>query len=73
MIEADTFCIFGLFYAAFVSLATMSLFWWLEVKPGWEWLADTFVILWVGVSMSILAWLKVWMVCRSVSGLATSN
>ncbi|KAK0240849.1 hypothetical protein EDD85DRAFT_816543 [Armillaria nabsnona] len=61
MIEADTFCIFGLFYAAFVSLATMSLFWWLEVKPGWEWLADTFVILWVGVSMSILAWLKVWM------------
>ncbi|KAK0194889.1 hypothetical protein F5146DRAFT_1023261 [Armillaria mellea] len=61
MIEADTFCIFGLFYAAFVSLATMSLFWWLEVKPGWEWLADTFVIFWVGVSMSILAWLKVWM------------
>ncbi|KAK0213314.1 hypothetical protein DFS33DRAFT_1249187 [Desarmillaria ectypa] len=61
MIEADTFCIFGLFYAAFVSLASMSLFWWLELKPGWEWLADTFVILWVGVSMSILAWLKVWM------------
>ncbi|KAG7439468.1 uncharacterized protein BT62DRAFT_913494 [Guyanagaster necrorhizus] len=61
MIEADIFCIFGLFYAAFVSLTSMSLFWWLELKPGWEWLADTFVILWIGVSMSILAWLKVWM------------
>lgn len=62
MIEADLFCTFGVFYSAFVSLASMSMFWWLELKPGWEWLADVLVILWIGVSMSFLAWMKVWMV-----------
>lgn len=66
MIEADLFYLFGLFYSAFVSLASMSMFWWLERQPGWEWLADFVAIAWVGISMSILAWLRVWMVSLSI-------
>jgi hypothetical protein len=61
MIEADFFCLVGLVYSALVCVCSMSMFWWLEVKPGWEWLADMLVILWVGVSMSGIAWMKVWM------------
>ncbi|KAL0575801.1 hypothetical protein V5O48_006179 [Marasmius crinis-equi] len=61
MLEADIFFIFGLFYSAFVALASMSMFWWIDVQPGWEWLADVVAIVWVGVSMSFLAWLKIWM------------
>jgi hypothetical protein len=62
MVEADLYCFMGLMYSAFVCLASMSMFWWLERKPGWEWLADFLVIAWIGVSMSIVAWMKVWMV-----------
>lgn len=61
MIEADMFCFMGLLYSSFVCLSSMSVFWWLDVKPGWEWLADALVILWIGVSMSGVAWMKVWM------------
>jgi hypothetical protein len=61
MVEADTYCLMGLLFAAFVSLTSMSGFWWFEVQPGYEWLADTIVIFWVGLSMSIVAWMKVWM------------
>ena len=49
MVEADTFCLMGLFFAAFVSLSSMSMYWFFEVMPGMEWLADTLVILWVGL------------------------
>jgi hypothetical protein len=62
MIEADLFCLFGLVYSAFVCLTSMSLYWWLELKPGWEWLGDFVAVVWIGVCMSLLAWLKVWMV-----------
>lgn len=62
MIEADLFCLFGLVYASAVCLISMSMFWFLEVRPGWEWMADVVAIMWVGLSMSILAWMKVWMV-----------
>jgi len=62
MIEADLFCLFGLLYSAFVCLTSMSMFWWLELQPGWEWLGDFVAIAWIGVSMSLLTWLKVWMV-----------
>ncbi|KAF9531596.1 Fusaric acid resistance protein-like-domain-containing protein [Crepidotus variabilis] len=61
MIEADLFCLFGLFYSAFICLTSMSMFWWLEIHPGWEWLADVVAVAWIGLSMSLLAWLKVWM------------
>jgi hypothetical protein len=61
MIEADIFCAFGLLYAAFVALASMSLYWWLELSPGFEWLGDVIAIIWVGLSMSGIAWSKVWM------------
>jgi hypothetical protein len=62
MVEADLFCLFGVVYAAVVCLVSMSMFWFLEVRPGWEWLADFVAIAWIGLSMSLLAWLKVWMV-----------
>jgi len=69
MIEADVFCLVGLLYSAFVCLSSMSLFWWLELQPGWEWLGDLVAIVWIGVSMSAVAWAKVWMVCGIVSGI----
>ncbi|KAF7357929.1 ArAE-2 domain-containing protein [Mycena venus] len=65
MVEADLYCLAGLIYSAFVCLASMSMFWWLETKPGWEWLADFLVIVWIGVSMSVVAWMKVWMASPS--------
>lgn len=43
----------------------MSLFWWLELSPGWEWLGDLVVIVWIGVSVSLVAWAKIWMVCST--------
>jgi hypothetical protein len=61
MVEADMFCLMGLLYSAFVCLGSMSMFWWLGVKPGWEWLADLVAILWIGLGMSAVAWMKVWM------------
>ncbi|KAJ7252108.1 Fusaric acid resistance protein-like-domain-containing protein [Mycena haematopus] len=65
MVEADLYCFVGLVYSAFVCLASMTMFWWLETKPGWEWLADILVIGWIGVSMSVVAWMKVWMASPS--------
>jgi hypothetical protein len=61
MIEADIYCVVGLVYTALVCICSMSMFWWLEVKPGWEWLADVLVIFWIGISVSGVAWMKVWM------------
>lgn len=61
MVEADTYCFMGLLFAAVVSLCSMESFWWFEVQPGWEWLADTLVVLWVGVAVSLVAWMKLWM------------
>ncbi|KXN90635.1 hypothetical protein AN958_03875 [Leucoagaricus sp. SymC.cos] len=65
MIEADIFCLMGIVYAAFVCGISMSTFWWLELKPGYEWLGDVVAILWIGVSMSVVAWMKVWMASPS--------
>lgn len=62
MIEADLFCLFGVVYAWTVCLVSMSMFWFFEVRPGWEWAADVVAITWIAVSISILAWLKLWMV-----------
>ncbi|KAI6002886.1 Fusaric acid resistance protein-like-domain-containing protein [Pisolithus albus] len=61
MVEADTFCFIAWVYSAFVCLTGMSLFWWLDVQPGWEVVADSVPILWVGFSMWGLSWMKVWM------------
>src|SRR5215475_7898913 len=61
MVEADIFCFMGLLFSAFVCLSGMALFWWLDVKHGWEWLANLIVILWVGLSVFVVAWSKVWM------------
>lgn len=61
MIEADLFVLLGLFYSSFVCLGSMAMYWWLELKPGWEWLADLIVLCWIGFSMGVIAFLKVWM------------
>ncbi|KAG1889875.1 Fusaric acid resistance protein-like-domain-containing protein [Suillus subluteus] len=61
MMEADSYCSIAFLYAAFVCLGSMSMFWSLEVRPGWEWLGDALVILWVGVSMWGLTWIRAWM------------
>ncbi|KAI0694282.1 Fusaric acid resistance protein-like-domain-containing protein [Cytidiella melzeri] len=61
MIEADLFCLMGVLYAAFVSLGSMSMYWFFEVRAGWEWLADCLVILWIGLGMSGMAYMKMWM------------
>jgi len=51
-----------LVYASFVCLASMTMFWWLEQQPGWEWLGDFIAIAWIALSIGALAWMKVWMV-----------
>ncbi|KAH9893586.1 Fusaric acid resistance protein-like-domain-containing protein [Cubamyces lactineus] len=61
MIEADVFCLMGLLFATVVSLSSMSVYWFFELQPGWEWLADSLVILMIGLGMSMVAWMKVWM------------
>jgi hypothetical protein len=61
MVEADLYCFMGLLYATFISLSSMAMFWWIDVKPGLEWLADLFAILWIGVGMAALSWTKSWM------------
>lgn len=61
MMEADSYCSIAFLYAAFVCLGSMSMFWYLEVRPGWEWLGDALAILWIGVSMWGLTWMRAWM------------
>jgi hypothetical protein len=56
------FCLMGIVYASLVCAASMSMFWWFEQRPGWELFGDMTAILWVGVSMSVVAWMKIWMV-----------
>jgi len=60
MMEADIYCIMGLGFASFISLGSMQMFWSIEPHPGWEWLADAFVLTWIGVGMSLVAWFKLW-------------
>lgn len=59
--EADLYCILGLAYATFVSLCSMAMFWWIDLNPGWEWLANASAISWIGFGMAALAWTKGWM------------
>lgn len=61
MAEADHFCLMGLLFSTFISLTSMSTYWFFEVQPGWEWLADMLVLFWIGLGMSAVAWMKVWM------------
>ncbi|KZT41476.1 hypothetical protein SISSUDRAFT_981821 [Sistotremastrum suecicum HHB10207 ss-3] len=61
MTEADAYCSLGVFYSAFISLASMSMYWFLEVRDGWQWLADLLVLVWIALGMSLIAWMKVWM------------
>ncbi|KAL6303505.1 Fusaric acid resistance protein-like-domain-containing protein [Sparassis latifolia] len=61
MVEADLFCMMGLLFAATVALSSMTMFWFFETRPGWEWLADVLVLSFIGLGMSGVAWMKVWM------------
>lgn len=61
MVEADTFCFIGWLYSAYVCLTGMSLFWWLNDQPGSDGIQDFVLILWVGLSMWGLSWMKVWL------------
>ena len=61
MLEADMYCLLGLFWSSFICLGSMSMFWWLDVKPGWEWLADLIALIWIGLGISAIAWMKAWM------------
>ena len=61
MLEADLYCLYGVIWSAVVALGSMSLFWWIDVIPGWEWLAAIVAIIWIGSGMSIVAGMKVWM------------
>ncbi|RPD58687.1 hypothetical protein L227DRAFT_504933 [Lentinus tigrinus ALCF2SS1-6] len=61
MVEADVFCMMGLVFATLVSLSSMSVYWFFELQPGWEWLADALVLSMIGLGMSSVAWMKVWM------------
>lgn len=73
MIEADLFVLMGLIYSAVVCMGSMAMYWWLELKPGWEWLADAIVLAWIGISMSVIAFFKVWMVSHNYFTIEVSN
>ncbi|QRW08040.1 fusaric acid resistance-like protein [Ceratobasidium sp. AG-Ba] len=60
MIEADLFCLVGAAFASFASLVATQSFWFFELQPGWEWLADALVLSWLAVSMMLIAWSKLW-------------
>ncbi|KAG8702606.1 hypothetical protein FRC09_004653 [Ceratobasidium sp. 395] len=60
MIEADLFCLVGAVFASFASLVATGSFWFFELQPGWEWLADALVVSWLGLAMMIIAWSKLW-------------
>ena len=61
MFEADSFCLVAWLYSALMNLSGLSLFWWLDVQPGFELLADFVLIIWVGLTIWGLTWMKVWM------------
>ncbi|KAF8798745.1 hypothetical protein BYT27DRAFT_7122602 [Phlegmacium glaucopus] len=61
MIEADLFCFFGLLYSAAVCLLSTLIFRWVDPKSGWEGMGVFLAIVWLGLTMSGLAWMKVWM------------
>jgi hypothetical protein len=60
MLEADIYCVMGLGFASVISLGSMSTYWALEPHAGWEWLADSLVLIWICVGMSLVAWFKLW-------------
>jgi hypothetical protein len=60
MLEADIYCVMGLGFASVISLGSMSTYWALESHAGWEWLADSLVLIWICVGMSLVAWFKLW-------------
>ncbi|KAF8550630.1 hypothetical protein OG21DRAFT_1478462 [Imleria badia] len=61
MFEADSYCLVAWLYSALMSLSGLSLFWWLDLKPGFELVADFELIIWVGLTIWGLTWMKVWM------------
>jgi hypothetical protein len=75
MLEADIYCVMGLGFASFISLGSMYSYWALEPHAGWEWLADSLVLIWICVGMSLVAWFKLWIAkptfnpgrCRALS------
>ena len=60
MLEADIYCVMGLGFASVISLGSMYTYWALEPHAGWEWLADSLVLIWICVGMSLVAWFKLW-------------
>lgn len=60
MLEADIYCVMGLGFASVISLGSMYTYWALESHAGWEWLADSLVLIWICVGMSLVAWFKLW-------------
>ena len=61
MFEADIYCLFGILWASFITLGSMGMYWWLELKGGLDWLADVLVLVWLGLGMTAIAFMKVWM------------
>ncbi|KAF8134358.1 Fusaric acid resistance protein-like-domain-containing protein [Boletus edulis] len=61
MFEANSFCLVAWLYSALMSLSGLSLFWLLEGEPGLELLAVFELIIWVGLTIWGLTWMKVWM------------
>ena len=59
MQEADIYCIMAALFAGFVASASMDTFWFFEIQPGWEWLADLLTFIWIGVAVAIIIWVKV--------------
>ncbi|KDQ07157.1 hypothetical protein BOTBODRAFT_167215 [Botryobasidium botryosum FD-172 SS1] len=61
MFEADIFCLLSLAFTASVTLSAMLSFEYFQARPGWEWLADSLVFMFIAVSIALVAWSKLWM------------
>lgn len=67
MFEADFYCLVAAMFSSFVCLGSMSMFWFFELKEGYEWVADLVTFVWIAAGMTFVAWAKVWMAKPSFS------
>lgn len=67
MFEADFYCLVAAMFSSFVCLGSMSMFWFFELKEGYEWVADLVTFIWIAAGMTVVAWTKLWMAKPSFS------
>ncbi|KAG8758649.1 hypothetical protein FRC14_007704 [Serendipita sp. 396] len=60
MFEADVFCLMGVFFALFITCASILSSWIIDNHPLLEWLGDLTILTWIGIAITVISWMKVW-------------